>query len=101
VESALDTHDTINYSTTEINMLTSYHTTVQDIEEPTLGGIEHLNTLHKLANVLDGTRQYMKLLLNEIPASNPLKIDAVRIYAENVQAGLDRIEDVLRTGAIY
>ncbi len=67
-------------------MLTSDHIAVQNIEEPALDVIELLNMLHELANVLDGTRRYTKLLTNGILESSPL-----RVYAESVQAGLNRM----------
>ena len=72
-------------------MLPADQTAVQDIntEAPTLGGIELLNMIHDLLGVLDGTRRYVKLLTSEIPESDPL-----RVYAESVQAGLDRISDI-------
>ena len=58
-------------------------------KETLLDEIDFLNLIHDLANVIDGTRRYAKLLTNEIPEYEP-----TRVYAESIQANLDRISHV-------
>ena len=67
-------------------MLKSIHNAMQDVKEFSSDEMELLSMVHDLANVLNGTQRYAKLLSNEIPESNPL-----RVYVESIQSGLDRI----------
>jgi len=71
-------------------MIASLNTVTQEnTEEAKLIEIDILNALHDLANIIDGTQRYAKLLDNEIPQNSPLKN-----HSESIRKSLDSIGNI-------